>query len=655
MALSRGAALLHDVIAGSLAFIFSIALRQDASVFLGELWDYAVASLAFGVLVGITGLLVGMNRGIWRYASLDDLVAIVKTATIAVGLFIVMHFVLVRLEGIPRSTVLISWSILIIFLSAPRALYRLYRNARDAKRQMRLQTSPVRRAIVVGANDNAEIFLKYAREHSAKLFEVVSIVDERERRVGRYMRDVRIDGGVADLPRIVDRLTQRGRKPDAVILARSFSDYDSHAKLEELIAVASELGLEVLRLPNLLDIRNAISEIDIQPIRLEDLLQRRPLTFDPRAVPGFIEGRKVLITGAGGSIGSELARQIAAMRPARLVLLDSSEFLLYSVEQELRAGWPDIEIEAILGNVRERENIARTFMARRPDVIFHAAALKHVPMVEQQPLEGLATNVLGTWHVAEAAVRAGAQAVVMVSTDKAVNPLSVLGASKRLAEMICQGLDVQAGETGTRFVTVRFGNVLGSAGSVIPLFEKQLRAGGPLTVTHPEIERYFMTIAEACMLILQATVHQTRDGANNGRIFVLDMGRPVKISDLARNVIRLAGRRPDVDIKLEFTGLRPGEKLFEELFDEAEMIGESGVPGLLVAAPRLIETDEALKVADEMARHVANGDLDAAIELLSANVPEFTVSEALGRQLRSAPKARLKSIARTAPTMIAAK
>jgi O-antigen biosynthesis protein WbqV len=338
----------------------------------------------------------------------------------------------------------------------------------------------------------------------------------------------------------------------------------------------------------------------------------------------MIGGKSVQITGAGGSIGSELVRQVARLGPSKMILLDANEYLLYSIEREMSSHMPRIAFEALLCNVREKETVLRIVGAHRPDVIFHAAALKHVPIVEAQPLEGVFTNAIGTRNVAEAAIQAKASAMILVSTDKAVNPANVMGASKRMAEMFCQAMDLSLGEGATRFVTVRFGNVLGSAGSVVPLFEKQIRAGGPLTVTHAEIERYFMTIPEACLLVLQAAAHSLNRQEERGRIFVLDMGKPVKIVDLARNLIRLSGLRPDEDIKIAYTGLRPGEKLYEELFHSRESLEQTDAKGILAAAPHAIERGLIIRIFDEMKRMIEQDDVVGALRLLKSTVTDFT-------------------------------
>ncbi len=625
----RAAAMVHDVVMGAAAFYLALFLRLSQEPDVNDIGSYALAGLAFGLLVGLIGLSVGMNRGIWRYASMSDITAIIKTACISVCLFVVLHFLIREPDMLPRSTMAISWAFLVIFLSAPRAIYRSYRNHRDTRRDWTRRNLTVRNVLLIGAGDNADMFLKSISEQRGPPYKVLAILDERRRRVGRFIRGVPILGGPERLPEIVERFRRRGVEPDAVILTRSREEYQRFAAIDDLVAASGELGLELLRLPNLLDMRDIGSDFDLRPLRIEDLLQRQPVRADRTRSLELVGGRRILITGAGGSIGSELARQVASLGPAELVCVDASEYLLYKVETELRRRHPTLKLQAVLGNVRSREAIQRIFEAQQPEIVFHAAALKHVPIVERQPLEGLFTNAVGTRNVAEAAIATGVGLMVMISTDKAVNPANVMGASKRLAEMFCQAHDMKADEGGTRFTTVRFGNVLGSAGSVVPLFEKQLKEGGPLTVTHPDMERYFMTVPEACTLVIQAAWHGMANRAVRGRIYVLDMGTPVKIVDLARNVIRLSGLRPDVDVQIVYTGLRPGEKLYEELFASSEMPDPTGTPGLLIAFPRVIEQGLVVRIFDELARHIRTGDLAGALRLVKSTVPEFEVGAEL--------------------------
>lgn len=618
----RGLAFVHDGVMGAAALLLSFALRLDVA-FLGNFWSFLAAAALFGIIVGITGFVLGLNRGIWRYASLSDFLAIAGVATAALAIFTVFEFLINRLNLIPRSSIVIAWAFTIVLLAGPRAAYRVYRNQHDV-RKGKVTKGTAKNVLLIGATDNAEAFIRTIKERQSASVEVLAIIDERGRRTGRAIRGIPVMGPLEKLPQILDRFEARGRRVEAIILTRSRQEYQRHAKLEELVDVAARQKVDLLTLPNLLDMKSIDAEIELTPIKLEDLLQREPVKLEPQKIAAMIRGKNVMITGAGGSIGSELARQVAELGPLSLVLVDSNEYALYCINSELSQKHPSSPIHAVLCNVRERDAISSVVESHAPDLIFHAAALKHVPMVEAQPIEGIFTNAIGTRNVADAALRWKVSKMVMVSTDKAVNPANVMGATKRMAEMYCQAMDLEPKTLPTRFMTVRFGNVLGSAGSVVPLFEQQIRAGGPVTVTHPEIVRFFMTIPEACMLVLQAAAHEPDRVHERGRIFVLDMGSPVKIVDLARNLIRLSGRRPDVDIQIAYTGLRPGEKLYEELFDRNEKLSETGSPGILAASARSIERAMIERIFDEMHRMINDLNVEGALRLLQSTVPEFT-------------------------------
>jgi O-antigen biosynthesis protein WbqV len=621
--LLRGLALLHDTLMAAAAFALAIVLRIGTDGFHVEWREFESASALFAAIVTVCGLAFGMNRGVWRYASIPDLIAIVKTATASIAIFVVVHFLLIRLHDIPRSCVFIAWAFSILFLAIPRVAYRIHRNRRDTIRNTQNAKLTPKRVLLIGANDNADLFIKTIRERQAAPYEVLGIIDERGRRIGRLIRGIPVLGGVGEIPRLVAEFESRDRPVEALVLVRSREEYQKHADLDRLIEIAVEQQLEMLRLPNLLEMQQIDAELNVRPVKLEDLLQRAPIRHELHQVAEFVKNRKVLITGAGGSIGSELARQVLMLAPSSVVLSDSSEFLLYSIEAELRTQTPNVPLTALLCNIREREAVRRLIGDEQPDIVFHAAALKHVPIVEMQPLEGVFTNAIGTRNVADACHATNVKTMVLVSTDKAVNPANVMGATKRLAEMYCQAFDVNSGTDGPRFVTVRFGNVLGSAGSVVPLFERQIKGGGPVTVTHPEIERYFMTIPEACLLILQAAMHAVKAQEERGRIFVLDMGTPVKIVDLARNLIRLSGMRPDVDIRIVYTGLRPGEKLYEEMFASRETLVETGEAGILAAFPRPVDRQMIGRIFDELERLVAARDIRAMLRLLRSAVSDF--------------------------------
>jgi len=566
----------HDIVMAAVAFAVSIHLRLG--------WplpaDYGPERLlgwgaAFVTVAAVCYRTQGLYRGVWRYASLNDLGALLRAVTLAVVAFVLLLFLVDRGAQLPRSVPLINWFVLIVLLGGPRFVYRLFKDHRLMARSAGEVGDRVP-VLLVGAGDEADAFLRGLRSGDSP-YSCVGLLSEHGRRLGQDIQGHPVHGLIDDADRVIDALAAAGRGPRRLVLTHDRIGRDRVARLLE---VAESRGLSLARLPRRTELRDGVEEdgrIDVRPVDLGDLLGRPQRVLDRAAVARHVTGRRVLVTGAGGSIGSELVRQIAALDPSCLVLLDASEYALYTIDLELAESRPGLRRVAVLADVRDRGRIAAVMAEHRPELVFHAAALKHVPLVESNPVEGLRTNALGTRVVAEACRDHGVAAMVLVSTDKAVHPTSVMGASKRVAERICQALDVDrraapGGEGGgtTRHITVRFGNVLGSAGSVVPLFRRQLARGGPLTVTHPEMSRYFMTIREAAELILQAAAHGVEHEALRGHIFVLDMGRPLRIVDLARQMIRLAGRTPDSDVKIVFTGLRPGENLHEEVFHDGE-------------------------------------------------------------------------------------
>lgn len=612
----------HDVIMAAVSFVLSMYLRVGDNIFLYfDPPTLALAVTVFTTIAAATFLLTNLYRGVWRYASSPDMIAVTRAATITVLVFLLVLFVWTRLEPLPRSVPFINWLVLIALLAGPRFLYRL---AKDRRMDRRLDAEAGHRVpvLLVGAGHEADLFIRALRNEPQRVYTAVGIVAEKRKRVGQQIHGVPVLGTVDDLPAVVSTLKARQRAPERIILTKERMD---GAAVRGLLDTADALGLPLARLPRLTDFKAGDpAAAEVRPIALEDLLGRPQTPLDRAAMQAMIAGRRVAVTGAGGSIGSELVRQVAAFAPAELMLIEQSEFNLYTMEAEMRRLHPNLPSPAVIADVRDRDRIGRLFADFRPELVFHAAALKHVPLVESNPFEGLITNVFGTINVADAAVAAGTRAVVVVSTDKAINPTSIMGASKRIAERYCQALDLTAAAGGgTRFVTVRFGNVLGSTGSVVPLFQRQIAAGGPVTVTHPDMKRYFMTTREAVELILQAAAMGRHDGAYGGKIFVLDMGEPVRIVDLARQMIRLSGLRPDHDIAIEYVGLRPGEKLFEELFHDAEDTVRTDWDGILLAAPETAHVD-ALRPDLEALRHVCDAANPAGLQIaIQRLVPEY--------------------------------
>lgn len=605
-----------------LSYIVSLYLRVGSAV-----WWYLDNYLwqGFFVFIGVsaaTFLWFRIHRGVWRYISMNDLIAIAKAVTIIILVFVPLLFLSTRLAQVPRSMLVINWFVLIALLGGPRVLYRLFK---DHRLDLSLTKAGHRRVpvLLIGAGDGAELFIRAMQHEPTAHYQVVGIVDEKGSRVGRDIHGVPVMGDPAQLAEICERCAQRGRRPERLIVTKD--NLDAHL-LRDLLERADTLGLTLARTPRLTDLKSGLADrLETRPIEVENLLGRPQAVLDRASMRTMITGRRVLVTGAGGTIGSELVRQIAELGPSHLTLLDNGEFNLYSIERELIERKLDLSCGMILADVRDARRIHQIFAEEKPELVFHAAALKHVPMVEQNPSEGALTNLVGTRNVADACHAAAVKAMVLISTDKAVNPASVMGATKRAAESYCQARDLVSagGRSGTRYITVRFGNVLGSTGSVVPLFQHQIGQGGPITVTHPEIKRYFMTVREAVELVLQAAALGATDGVEAGRIFVLDMGEPVRILDLARQMIRLAGLRPDQDIKIVFTGLRPGEKLYEELLHETEDLVPTRCRGILLAAPRAADLALISRAIDEIAEAAEGGRDEQIFTLLERMVPEY--------------------------------
>ncbi len=612
----------HDIIMAGISFVLSLYLRLGDDIGrYASAETFTQAGVAFTVIAAGVFYFMNLYRGIWRYASLNDLIAIARAATLVVLTFLLVMFIWTRLETLPRSLPLINWFVLMALLGGPRFFYRVFKDRRfelrfDADGHARI---PV---LLAGTGDGAELFIRSLARDPGANYRVIGILSEKARRVGRRIHGIEVIGTTDDLAAAMERLARTGDKPQRLVLSKD--DFDG-AKVRALLDAAAERGMTLARLPKLTDFRDgATDKLEVRPVAIEDLLGRPQMVLDRSAMQSLVKGQRVLITGAGGSIGSELSRQVSDFGPSRLALLDHSEFSLYSIDMEMADRAPDLVRHACLADVRDRDRVARIFAEYKPQLVFHAAALKHVPLVEANLFEGAMTNAAGTVNIADACIKAGVACMVLISTDKAVNPTNIMGATKRVGEIYCQALDIERGETaGTRFVTVRFGNVLGSTGSVVPLFQKQLSKGGPLTVTHPDMVRYFMTIHESVELILQASALGQKGHEQDGKIFVLDMGEPVRILDLAEHMIRLAGLTPGEDIKIEITGARPGEKLFEEIFHDGEKLVSTEFDGILLAAPRVVGMKTVTKAIETLRRACADADTETLMDVIHTLVPEY--------------------------------
>ncbi|HEX7952128.1 MAG TPA: nucleoside-diphosphate sugar epimerase/dehydratase, partial [Burkholderiales bacterium] len=543
-------AFLHDVSAAALAWFAAFSLRFNFEIppeFESVMWR-TVAGIM--VLDALCFWRFGLYKGLWRYASIHDLRLIVVAVAVAAVAFPALVVLAQPEFVVPRSVYVLHPTLLLLLMGGSRMLYRAWKE-RNIGRLGALYGKPV---LVLGAGDAAVTLLKDLA-HSRE-WRIIGMLDDDPSKLGRQILGATVLGRIDDLPAVAARF-QVGH---AIIAMPSAS----HQVRRRIVGLCQSARVKVLTVPSFDDlISGKVTISQIRNVELDDLLGRDPVTLDNVGLSNLLERRTVLVTGAGGSIGSELCRQIAKFRPARLVLFEMSEFALYQMEQEFRRLMPELAIVCAVGDTKSRERVRQVLAKYRPQVVFHAAAYKHVPLMEEENAwEAVRNNVFGTYVVCSEAVDHDVDSFVLISTDKAVNPVNVMGASKRLAEMVCQALQPRG---DTRVIVVRFGNVLGSAGSVIPKFREQIAAGGPLTVTHREITRYFMSIPEAAQLVLQAG-----SMGLGGEIFVLEMGEPVRIVDLARDMIRLSGFAVE-DIPIVFTGLRPGEKLYEEVLAQGEV------------------------------------------------------------------------------------
>ncbi|MEW8627146.1 MAG: nucleoside-diphosphate sugar epimerase/dehydratase [Candidatus Thiodiazotropha sp.] len=598
---SQGVALAHDVLMVPIAWFLAFWFRYNLEVVPVSFYEDALRALLYILPVQLAAfLLFGLYRGIWRFASLPDIMRILKAVLVGTVVGVALLFVFTRAGGVPRSVPVIHAILLVMLLSGPRLIYRLLKDRH-------LDLAPGKRVLIVGSGKAGEMLARDILRNRRGDFRPVAFVDDKQRRQGREIHGLPVAGTSEDIPALCEELSI-----DIIMLAIPSA---SSSQMRRVVEFCESAGVPFRSVPQLNDLMSGNVQINhLRQVSIEDLLGRNPVSLDWQAIDATLAGKVILVTGAGGSIGSELCRQLAKLNPAKLVLLENSEFNLYSIEMELLKSYPELSLDCHLGDITDQTYVESVFREYRPEVVFHAAAYKHVPMLENRIRQAVRNNVLGTRIVAEMANQYRSGVFVLVSTDKAVNPANVMGASKRGAEIFCQNLNAHS---DTRFITVRFGNVLGSAGSVIPLFRKQIEAGGPVTVTDPRMERYFMTIPEACQLIMQTVVM-----GQGGEIFVLDMGEPIKISYLAEQMIHLSGRTLGEDIQIEYIGLRPGEKLYEELFHEKEELAKTSHEKVLLAHHRQVDWQWLNEVMQQMTTASEALDSRQLRALLGQLVPE---------------------------------
>jgi FlaA1/EpsC-like NDP-sugar epimerase len=545
----------------------------------------------------------GMYRNIWRYASLQDALVILKVVTLSSMVSAFIHIFIKGSLTLPRSIYILDWFILFALVAASRLIWRIYRETRFIP-----SLRKGKRTLIIGAGAAGNLLLKEIRKQANSPYNVVGFVDDNPALRGLKLSGVRVLGATNRLRALVRR-----HRVEEVVFAIPSSD---GALMRRVIASCERAKAHFKTLPGITAIIDGkISVSQIKDVEIEDLLGRDPVVLDQTAIRSYLTDKRVLVTGAAGSIGSEICRQVALFKPAKLVLFDHAETPLFYIEKELAASFPDLRIIPMVGDVKNQERVEGVFDEFGPEVVFHAAAYKHVAMMEYNPGEAVLNNVMGSRIVADAAHKFKVRNFVMVSTDKAVNPTNVMGATKRSAEVYVQGL---AGTSKTKFTTVRFGNVLGSNGSVIPLFKEQIRKGGPVTVTDRDVVRYFMTIPEASQLVLQAGCI-----GKGGEIFVLDMGEPVRILSLAEELIQLSGLVPYKDIDIIFTGLKPGEKLFEELLIDGEGIKMTAHKKIRVMAPVETDLQQVSGQFNELFALAKASDISGLLDSLRTIVPEF--------------------------------
>ena len=559
---NRTVAFLHDLLMVPVAWLLAYWLRFNLGVIPPAFFEGALLALPLVMLCqGLANSLFGLYRGVWRFASLPDLMRILQAVLAGTALTFFALFIFNRMESVPRSVLPLYLVLQVLLLGGPRLIYRWLKDHR-------LSLGTGERVLIVGAGQAGEMLARDMLRDPHLGYLPVAFVDDKPRRQGAEIHGIPVRGPTEAIPVLV-----RDLEVDLILLAIPSA---SGAQMQCLVALCEQSGRPFRTVPQLQELmRGQVSVNQIRPVSIEDLLGRNPVELDWAGIRQGLVGRVVLVTGGGGSIGAELCRQIALAGPARLLIVDNGEYNLYRIDAELAERHPGLARDCRLLDVTDATAVEGLFRRERPQIVFHAAAYKHVPLLEGQVRAAMRNNLLGTALVARAADAFGCERFVLISTDKAVNPTSLMGATKRAAEVICQAL---ATRSQTCFTAVRFGNVLDSAGSVVPLFRRQIERGGPVTLTDPQMERFFMTIPESCQLIMQAAVI----GAG-GEIFVLDMGEPVNIRYLAEQMILLSGRRPGADIAIEYIGLRPGEKLREELFYAAEDLLETVHPKIRIA------------------------------------------------------------------------
>ena len=606
----RTALIIYDVISVILASYLAIIARYEFHI--ESIPEHFMQPIEYFMPINILLTLVvfyffRLYSSLWAFAGeneLQNIIVACVTSTILNGLGM-QFFRRGSEQAVPKSYYLLYMFLLVSCIFASRFSYRFFRGLKHKQQNKKNRIS----VMVIGAGEAANVIIKEIVNSNFSTMVIKCIIDDDKGKWGRYIQGIKVVGGRDKIVECADLY-----EVDEIIVAMPSA---SRAEIRKILEICKDTNCKLRSLPGMYQLVNGeVNVSKLRDVEVEDLLGREPITVDMNSILGYVQNKKVLVTGGGGSIGSELCRQIAAHKPKQLIIIDIYENSVYDVQQELKQKYPELDLVVLIASVRNTNRMNYICSRYKPDIVYHAAAHKHVPLMEDSPTEAIKNNVFGTFKTAQAAAMSGVQRFVMISTDKAVNPTNIMGASKRICEMIIQTFDKHY---DTEFVAVRFGNVLGSNGSVIPLFRKQIAAGGPVTVTHPDIIRYFMTIPEAVSLVLQAGAY-----AKGGEIFVLDMGEPVKILDLAKNLILLSGHKPDEDIHIIFTGLRPGEKLYEEMLMDEEGLQDTANKLIHIGKPIEIDEERFLEQLQKLADHVVQ-EPDDIRKWVQEIVPTYSI------------------------------
>jgi FlaA1/EpsC-like NDP-sugar epimerase len=621
----------HDALATTFAVIASFYLRfEGGESFLDRLPLLLRILPYFVALSVIVCYVFNLTTTKWRFISLPDALNILRTATVLTVALLVLDYIFVapNVYGgffLGKVTIVLYWFLEVFSLSALRFAYRYFRYTRALHHARTEDASPT---LLIGRAADVEILLRGIESGAVKRLWPVGLLSPSRADLGQLIRNIPVLGGIDDFEEVVRDLARRDKPVARLVMAPSAFEPDAHP--ESVLMRARRLGLIVNRLPSL----ESGEAPRLTPVAVEDLLLRPSEKIDYARLEALVKDKAVIVTGGGGSIGSEICERVVTFGAARLLVIENSEPALYAVIETLTTQKSEAEIAGRIADIRDRERIQRLMNEFKPDIVFHAAALKHVPILERDWSEGVKTNIFGSVIVADAALAAGARAMVMISTDKAIEPVSMLGLTKRFAEMYCQALDHELasrseGKPRMRLISVRFGNVLASNGSVVPKFKAQIEAGGPVTVTHPDMVRYFMTIREACDLVITAATHALTPVRPDVSVYVLNMGQPVKIVELAERMIRLSGLQPGHDIEIAFTGMRPGERLNEILFTHEEPSIEIGIAGIMAAKPNEPPMQALRKWIEALGQAIKEDDRAAIEEVLKDAVPEFASGSAI--------------------------